>query len=261
MVNDPLGRFKKAIGFGDEEQREEDEVSIPNRIEQLRQTVGLSRKEFGQILGVSFRTLEGIEQRGNIPKSDILAKISEQWPEFSLWLLTGKSYPLKAQVTPRSYGKEGIHIIDSIDPRYLDNYMIKNEFFRAGEFVFIQNAEKKESLGGLFLLDESLRNYYTYPNKRYAIWLRSGYMNFDSTHGGRNVLRDFREQLQTLDKDLSLINSSIYVQLKSESFDELEKYLSIDLSFLEDVKFSDLKNRFEEWKGGGDYLWPTLNLD
>lgn len=141
MTNDQSMRFKESVVF----QNEEDGMSISERISQLRQAIGISRKEFGQILGISFRTLEGIEQRGNVPKSDILVKISEKWPSYSLWLLTGEDAPLVGQLSPIQK-KEGFsgsdlsyQIIDVID-RNLDKSIVKSDCIEKVIFLHTDNV-------------------------------------------------------------------------------------------------------------------------
>ena len=68
-------------------------MSIHEKIRLLRETKCLTRAEFSKATDIQENTLKSIEQKGVIPKSDVLEKIATCWPEYAYWLLTGDIDP------------------------------------------------------------------------------------------------------------------------------------------------------------------------
>lgn len=63
---------------------------ITIRMRLLREALGLGRAEFARRIGISKKTLEGIEQSGRYPKSDVIASVCQEWPDYTVWLILGK---------------------------------------------------------------------------------------------------------------------------------------------------------------------------
>ncbi|WP_440996590.1 helix-turn-helix domain-containing protein [Arhodomonas sp. SL1] len=74
--------------------------TIGMRIKEIRETEGLGRTKFAELLGVSMRTIQGIEQRGSSPRQEVMEAIANHWPQYSYWLLTGKTMPEQGQINP-----------------------------------------------------------------------------------------------------------------------------------------------------------------
>ncbi|WP_097459655.1 helix-turn-helix domain-containing protein [Mangrovitalea sediminis] len=77
-------------------------MSIAEKIKLIRETEGLGRKAFTDLIGASQRTLEGIEQRGSEPRSDFLMKITthERFKKYTLWLMSNDTAPECGQIDP-----------------------------------------------------------------------------------------------------------------------------------------------------------------
>lgn len=63
---------------------------LARRIRQIREHVGLGRHAFAQLVGVSKGTLENSEMGKQRPPAELMLGIAKNWPQFALWLLTGK---------------------------------------------------------------------------------------------------------------------------------------------------------------------------
>ena len=65
-------------------------VSIIDRIEEIRDNERLSKNKFEAVLGKSSGYFNTIRRNGSIPGSDVLIKISENYPEYNMrWIMTG----------------------------------------------------------------------------------------------------------------------------------------------------------------------------
>ncbi|MGO2579588.1 MULTISPECIES: helix-turn-helix transcriptional regulator [Halomonas] len=64
---------------------------LAKRIRLIREAETSGRAEFSQLIGISKKTIEGVEQTGRTPKGELLEAICLQWPEYSLWLMTGSA--------------------------------------------------------------------------------------------------------------------------------------------------------------------------
>ena len=68
-------------------------IEIFEKIKLIRLDLGLSRPDFSKSLGISQRTIEGIENGGRLPRGDVLTAIAREWPRYAYWLLTDKTDP------------------------------------------------------------------------------------------------------------------------------------------------------------------------
>lgn len=64
---------------------------LAKRIRLIREAETSGRAEFSQLIGISKKTIEGVEQTGRTPRGELLEAICLQWPKYSLWLMTGKA--------------------------------------------------------------------------------------------------------------------------------------------------------------------------
>lgn len=65
--------------------------SIPVRLKNFRIALSLTRKEFANLIGVSPRSIEAVENNGSVPGGEILSKVAHLYPHVILWILTGDS--------------------------------------------------------------------------------------------------------------------------------------------------------------------------
>ncbi|WP_435103629.1 helix-turn-helix domain-containing protein [Arhodomonas sp. AD133] len=75
-------------------------LTLATRLRAIRQSTGMGRTRFGEYVGVPWRTIENIEQKGSTPRGDVLAAVAAKFPEYSVWLLTGTEQPEQRQTRP-----------------------------------------------------------------------------------------------------------------------------------------------------------------
>lgn len=73
---------------------------LAKKLRLVREAETSGRAEFCEIIGVAKKTLEGIEQTGRVPRGDLLEKVCQTWPKYTLWLMTGSTDPKCGQVDP-----------------------------------------------------------------------------------------------------------------------------------------------------------------
>lgn len=81
--------------------------TIHERIQELRESTGMGRTLWARHVGISPRALTGIEYDGRKPGADILAAIAEKYPEYVLWILTGRTDATVGQIKPLGLQKAG----------------------------------------------------------------------------------------------------------------------------------------------------------
>ncbi len=70
------------------------------KIRIIRESENLGRKAFAEILGISQRTLEGIENRGSDPASSILKAVCKNYPQYTFWITQDITNPEIGQTSP-----------------------------------------------------------------------------------------------------------------------------------------------------------------
>ena len=227
------------------------QMSIPihKKIFQIREHLGLSRPEFCEISDISVNTLKSIEQKGVTPKADVLVKIGMCWPEYTEWLLIGET-PL-TDYAPDFDLKKKYRIIDSVDVRYMKQCIVKSNMISS--IIFIQSDGDVSDLGALLIVDnKSTYQFSNSPNVIGAVWIQPGNMNFDSDHGGKNVLKVFRTFLKEIDEDL-ILKAGLF-KLNKRIFDEVHMTHSISLTNLHKVNSKDFPyEQYSNWKRGKGY--------
>lgn len=230
-------------------------MSISKRLIELRNTLGLTRKKFCEEIGVSIRTIEGIENGGNTPRSDLVEKIVKKWPEFGLWLISGSLEFRSEQTCPNIIHKKQINIVESCDPKFITHGLISTRLIEDSEITFIQNLGNPSQLAAILKLEET--TVYALNSTRLKdgfIWLNEGVISFDKSIDGRNYLRSLREKLSTLNEEI--ISSSKYKGLSPNDFELAKNQGVILFESLQNVQDNELLKSFEEWKKGGNYIWP-----
>lgn len=71
-----------------------------DRIRKLRTHLTLSRTEFEQQTGVPAKTWENVENGLQKVNEDHLNAVTNRWPQYAYWLLTGKTLPDAGQISP-----------------------------------------------------------------------------------------------------------------------------------------------------------------
>lgn len=67
----------------------------------VRETHGLSQAGFAEKIGVSVRSIHTLEYRGKSASVQLVGAVALQWPEYSFWLLTGKTNLKLGQIKPK----------------------------------------------------------------------------------------------------------------------------------------------------------------
>lgn len=74
--------------------------TINQRIRELREHLGLGRTEFAELVGTNRKRLQNVERGLQKPPSDLLEAIASEWPQYSVWLLTGQTPKESVQISP-----------------------------------------------------------------------------------------------------------------------------------------------------------------
>ncbi|MCD8548190.1 MAG: helix-turn-helix domain-containing protein [Aeromonadaceae bacterium] len=82
-------------------------LSVGQKIRQIRETIGLSRPKFAELLGVPPTTLKNYELGYREVGGAFLVSLAhqEQLHPFTLWLLADKVAPEIGQISPEQYSK------------------------------------------------------------------------------------------------------------------------------------------------------------
>lgn len=75
---------------------------LARKVRLIREAETSGRAEFCEIIGVAKKTLEGMEQTGRIPRGDLLERVCQKWPKYTLWLMTGKTDESCGQIDPET---------------------------------------------------------------------------------------------------------------------------------------------------------------
>ena len=83
------------------------EVSVGQKIRQIREVIGLSRPKFAELLSVPPTTLKNYELGYREIGGAFLVSMAShpQLHQFTLWLLSDKTAPEMGQISPELYGK------------------------------------------------------------------------------------------------------------------------------------------------------------
>lgn len=182
-------------------------IQIFEKIIQLRESEGLSRAAFAEMTDISVNTLKSIEQKGVVPKSDVIQKISVCWPEYAYWLITGRTdYPNHRSPVDSVDGELIYRMYEYIDHAYYaqDDLMTKPEWF--SQLMFLQDSVEKDNLYALIISKQPERSF-----QRQCI-LISGALNFCDHTSGKNSLVDLARFLKGVGRgDLIKTSGMSYV--------------------------------------------------
>lgn len=227
-------------------------MSISKRLIEIRNTLGLTRKKFCEEIGVSIRTIEGIENGGNTPRSDLVEKIVTKWPEYGLWLISGSVEFRSEQTCPNIVQKKQINIVEVCDPRFIHNGLISSRLLKDCELIFVQNLDNPSQLAALIKFEEStVCSLSSQRLKDGFIWLTEGYLSLDGNGDGTNHLTDLRNKLYSLDK--KIITCSKYKGLSSQDFKSASQNSFILFESLQEVSDELLLSNFKKLKEGSKY--------
>ena len=83
------------------------EVSVGQKIRQIREVIGLSRPKFAELLSVPPTTIKNYELGYREVGGAFLVSMAShpQLHQFTLWLLSDKTAPEMGQISPELYGK------------------------------------------------------------------------------------------------------------------------------------------------------------
>ena len=82
-------------------------MEMYEKIRMLREAEGLGRTLFSRKAGIPENRLKTIELKGNNPGSETLTAICTNFPQYTLWLMTGKSDPISGQISPEIENQRG----------------------------------------------------------------------------------------------------------------------------------------------------------
>jgi transcriptional regulator with XRE-family HTH domain len=129
-------------------------ISFSEKIELLRKAIGLSQAEFAAQVGVSVNTYKGMVKRGSSPRFELVEQISQRWPCYALWLMTGEDAPMAGQYLPES-DPDGVatvqaayQVIDVVG-RDLDEAIVRAEAIERVAFLHtceVPYSERSERL-------------------------------------------------------------------------------------------------------------------
>lgn len=221
---------------------------IAEKIIVLRNFLDLSRAVFSEKIGISVNTLKTIEQKGVIPKSDILVRIANTWPKYANWLLLSEGTVESLEVLHKDL--ENYALIDSVDARFMEQCVVKSDRF--SQLIFLQ-SEESEDLAALFLIDQpSFYGISDNPSCEGSVWVKPGNINLTRKHGGGWLaLRVFRDWLMEKNSDL-VVGSELY-QIDQAIINDAYRTLSIDKEALKPAIKNERYDHFLQWKKGEGY--------
>ncbi|WP_145570729.1 helix-turn-helix domain-containing protein [Yersinia bercovieri] len=78
------------------------ESSVGEKIRQIREAEGLTRKEFADLLDISYSSLTNYEIRGIQVTEKILTSLAKhvKFKKYALWLISGDTAPEVGQIAP-----------------------------------------------------------------------------------------------------------------------------------------------------------------
>ncbi|WP_308365135.1 MULTISPECIES: helix-turn-helix transcriptional regulator [unclassified Microbulbifer] len=160
------------------------------KIRLIREAECLSRAEFASLTGVPARTIEAIENKGNVPRGDVLEKIALKWPQYSFWLMTSKTHaPRHISPNWRAESEGTFRVFEVLEDNEINygNVMTRPEWF--DQLIFLQSSEEKNDLYALLVTKQPQRSY-----TKQSI-LISTRMNFFSDKRGKLALRELADFL------------------------------------------------------------------
>ncbi|WP_435106762.1 helix-turn-helix domain-containing protein [Arhodomonas sp. AD133] len=75
-------------------------MGLGEKIRQIREAEGLTRKAFAERTGIPKDTIMRIEQGRNEPKGPMLQTIGRMWPQYAYWLLTDQTDAANGHISP-----------------------------------------------------------------------------------------------------------------------------------------------------------------
>lgn len=219
-----------------------------HRFKEVQERSGLTMKAFSDAIAVSENTLRTIWKRQSTPKGEILEATCQKWPEYTMWLMTGRE-----RYKPMNNGLQTVlvshafEVIDCVDARFMDKVIVNPEHF--SKLVFLQSTDNENDLGGLILIDDPKEQ--AIEGRIRCIGIETGNINFASRHGGKLALKVFRDWIQANAK--SLLESSEIKLCDENVLVGLKKYGEIQEAFLSEVSQANnefLLDSFSKWKAG-----------
>ena len=117
-------------------------MKMYEKIRHLREVESLTRREFASLTGISSRTLENIENKGKNPRIDVVEKISNKWPRYAYWLLTGNT-DLPYHLQPRDPALNVYRLYDVIRDKNQQIMMTKPDWFKHLIIVAVNDFDGK----------------------------------------------------------------------------------------------------------------------
>lgn len=77
-------------------------MSYIERIKEIEKAESLSREELAMKCGIKYTRLRNVVGGQAEVRASDLAGIAEAFPEYEVWLFTGKEYPQDGQISPKT---------------------------------------------------------------------------------------------------------------------------------------------------------------
>lgn len=124
-------------------------MAIHERISLLRKAVGLSRETFAKQINIPANTIKSIEQKGVVPRSDVVEAIAKSYPEYAFWLVTDRT-DLPRHIAPSQEISDSIlfDLVEFIDQKDLvggDSFVDKGKM--DGVIFLVEDTEINRSMG------------------------------------------------------------------------------------------------------------------
>lgn len=197
--------------------------TLSERLRTIREVELKTRDEFSRDIGIPKRTLEGIENEGRSPRSDVVEAVALYYPQYAFWLVTGKTNPPN-HISPESIEIEKTNrifeFINNPRPESANaDLMTKPEWI--SQVSFLQVSTDKSKI--LCLLT-------TKQHQRCGInqcILIEGRLNFYSNAKGKLALRDLADLFISVGREDLILTSDLKV-IREGSAEKI--YTSWDIS-------------------------------
>ena len=68
-------------------------MKINEKLKSLRKTEGYTQKDFSRLLNIAERSYQSLEYGKTAPSNATMENLCRKFPEYTLWLMTGKTQP------------------------------------------------------------------------------------------------------------------------------------------------------------------------
>ncbi len=181
--------------------------TLSERLRAIREVELKTREEFSKEIGIPKRTVEGIENEGRSPRSDVIEAVASCYPQYAFWLITGKTNPPN-HISPENLEAEKIkrvfEFISHPRPELAHaDLMIKPEWI--SQVTFLQISTDRSKVLCLLTTKQQERAEIT------QCMLMEGRFNFYSNAKGKLALRDLADFFISIGREDLILTSDLKV--------------------------------------------------